>query len=113
VKPRAAQCTALIAPYPNFTNAGDQAVLDRIDVTVLDVAAEILIVADQVFPEPTLPDASFAVRNAHRTSPLGLGNGFGKVDFDQPPAQRKIGVAGRQRPNRVDMIGQHPPWRRS
>ena len=90
-----------------IADARDQAVLDRIDITVLDVAAEILVVADQVFPKPTLPDASFAARKAHRASQLGLRNGFGEVDFDQPPTQRKIGVAGRQRPNRVDMIGQH------
>jgi hypothetical protein len=89
-----------------MAHASDQAVLDWIDITILDVAAEILFVADQVFPEPTLqmPRSPRAMRTA---SPPGLGNGFGKVDFDRPPAQRKIGVAGRQRPNRVDMIGQH------
>ncbi len=86
---------------------GHQAVLDQVDVTILDVASEILMVADQVLPKPTLPDASFAARHAHRASPLGVGNRLGKIDFDQPPAQRKIGIAGRQRPNRVDMIGQH------
>jgi hypothetical protein len=57
---------------------GHQAVLDPVDVTILDVAAEILIVADQVFPEPTLPDASFAARKAHRASPLDVGNRLGK-----------------------------------
>ena len=90
-----------------IANAGDQAVLDRIDITIRDVAAEIVIIPDQVFPEPTLPDASFATRNAHRASQLSLGNGFGKGDLDKPPAQGKIGVAGRQRPNRMDMIGRH------
>jgi hypothetical protein len=90
-----------------IADAGDQAVLDRIDIAIRDVAAEILIVADQVFPKPALPDASFAARNAHRASRLGVGDGFRKDDFDQPPAQRKIGVDGRQRPNRMDMIGQH------
>ena len=30
-----------------IAHAGDQAVLDRIDVTILDVAAEILIVTDR------------------------------------------------------------------
>src|SRR5216683_6934619 len=37
-----------------IADAGDQTVFDRIDVTIRDVAAEILIVADQVFPEPML-----------------------------------------------------------
>ena len=31
-------------------DAADQAMLDRIYVAILDVAAEILIVADQMFP---------------------------------------------------------------
>jgi len=70
-----------------IADAGDQAVLDRIDIAVLDVAAEILIVADQMLPKPTLPDASFAARNAHGASQFGVGNGFGEADFDQPSAQ--------------------------
>ena len=62
-----------------IADAGDQAVLDRIDGAILDVAAEILIVADQMLPEPTLPDGAFAARNADRAPPLGLGNGLGEV----------------------------------
>jgi len=48
-----------------IADAPDQAVLDRIDVTILDVAAEILIVADQMFPEPTL-------RLSHRCGATGF-----------------------------------------
>ena len=55
-----------------IADAGDQAVLDRIDVTKLDVAAEILIVVDQMFPEPTLPARSpRAMRTGPRRSVLG------------------------------------------
>ena len=79
-------------------DAADQAVLDRIDGAILDVAAEILVVADQMFPEAALPDGAFAARNADRAARFGLGNGLGEGDFDQPPAQRKIGVIRRQRP---------------
>ena len=42
-----------------------------------DVAPEILIVADQMFPEPALPDGAFAF-NADRAGPIapyGLGVG--------------------------------------
>src|SRR2546421_12199061 len=46
-----------------IADAGDQAVLDRIDVAILDVAAKVLIVADQMFPESTLPDATLAARD--------------------------------------------------
>ena len=62
-----------------IADAPDQPVFDRIDVTILDVAAEILIVADQMFPEPTLPDGTFAACHADRAPPLGLGNGLGKA----------------------------------
>jgi hypothetical protein len=71
------------------------------------VAEVILIVADQMFPEAALPDGAFAARDADRAPALGLGNGVGEGDFDQPSAHRKIGVTGRQRPNRVDVIRQH------
>jgi hypothetical protein len=84
----------------------DQTVLDRIDVTIFDVAAKILLIADQMFPEPTLPDGAFTSRNADVAPRLGRGNGLGEGDLNQPPAQRKIGVAGRQCPNCVDVIRQ-------
>lgn len=88
-------------------NARDEAVLDRIDGAIFDVAAEIFVVADQMFPEPALPDPAFAARDADRAALLGLRDGLGEADLDQPPAQRKIGVIRRQRPNRVNVIGQH------
>src|SRR5207253_2583600 len=53
-----------------IADAGDQPVFGRIDVAVLDVAAEILFVANQVFPEPTLPDRAFTARNANRAAQL-------------------------------------------
>jgi len=36
-----------------------------------------------------------------------LGIARAKADFDQPPPQREIRIAGRQRPNCMKMIGQH------
>ena len=62
-------------------DAADQAVLDRIDVAILGVAAEILIVADQMFPEAAPPDGAFAARDADRAARLGVGNGFGEADL--------------------------------
>ena len=54
-------------------DAADEAVLDRIDIAILDVAAKILIVADQMFPEAALPDGASprATRTALRCSVLG------------------------------------------
>ena len=51
------------------TDAAHQAVLDRIDVAVFDMAAEIVLVADQMFPKPALPDAAFAARRPGRRAP--------------------------------------------
>jgi hypothetical protein len=87
--------------------ATHQTVLYRIDITILDVPAEILLVAYQMFPKPTLPDAPFATLQADIATPLGLGNGLNKADFYQPPTQREVGVARWQRPNRVDVFGQY------
>src|SRR5438477_11148487 len=87
--------------------SGDQAMLYRIDVAVLDVPAKILLVADQVFPEPTLPNRTFPPRNSDRAAQLGFRNSLGEADLDQPPAYRKISVVRRQGPNRVNVFGQH------
>ena len=34
---------------------------DRIEMNVIDVTREVLLIADNVFPEATLPDASLAL----------------------------------------------------
>ena len=39
------------------------AMLDRIEVHVVDVATEVIIVADQVFPIPPLPYAALAPKD--------------------------------------------------
>lgn len=39
------------------------AVLDRIEVDIVDVVLEVAVVADGVFPEPVLPD--FLIRRDH------------------------------------------------
>ena len=36
------------------------AVLDRVDLDVIEVTGEIFLVSDEVFPKPSLPDAAFA-----------------------------------------------------
>src|SRR4051794_14854752 len=60
-------------------DAADEAVLDRIDIAILDVAAKILIVADQMFLEAALPDGPFAARDADRATLFGVGNGLGEA----------------------------------
>ena len=38
--------------------------LDRIEVDVIDVAPQVVLVADQVFPVASLPQAAFGFRKA-------------------------------------------------
>jgi hypothetical protein len=71
------------------------------------VAAIVLIVLDQVLPEPALLDAPFTARPTNFASPLGHRYRLGKYDIDQSPARRKIRVAFRQSPNRVNVAGQY------
>ena len=78
-----------------------------VDVAIFDVAAIFLIVLDQVLPETALPDAPFTARPTNFASPLGRRYRLGEYDLDQSPARRKIRVAFRQRPNRVDVVGQY------
>ena len=39
--------------------------LDRVDMNVIDVALEIPVIADRVFPESTLPKREFSIAVAH------------------------------------------------
>src|SRR5260370_18483665 len=87
-------------------HAGDQPVLERINNAIFDVADIVSFIADQMLPEASLPDAAFAARLANGAEPFLLRQCFGEATFDQPPAGREIAVAGRQGPDRMQMIGQ-------
>jgi hypothetical protein len=50
----------------------NEAVLERIDMAVFDVACVIGLVADQVLPEPALPDTTFVAGNTNGAEPLLL-----------------------------------------
>ena len=71
---------------------------------------EVKFVADGMLPIPPLPDAPFAARLAtgrHWSFNSTLGKVvFGEFLFDPPPSNGIAGVAGRQAPDRVEMIGQ-------
>lgn len=69
----------------------------------------VIVVADGVFPEAPLPDTAFAVADASVGAPLAGGQAAGEDRLDHPPPCREIVVAGRQRPNAVEMIGKHHP----
>ena len=81
--------------------------LDWIDVAIFDMAAEILFIADEMFPEAPLPDGSLAARNTNTAPQLCFGNCLREIDLDEPPTEREIGVVGWKRPYCMDVIGQH------
>ena len=83
------------------------AMLDRIEVHVIDMAAEVIIVADQVFPIPPLPDAALALGDTTIAPPFALGHCAGEAGLDQPPSQGMVGIVRRQRPDGVQVFGQH------
>ncbi len=83
--------------------------LHRIDVNVINVAAEIIFITDQVFPKSSLPYATLAFAAPRGRNILGTRNRARKAGLDQAPATGKIGVTFRQRPYRVHVVRQDDP----
>ena len=86
-------------------DARDVPMLHRIEMDIIDMALKIRVIANGMFPIAPLPDtflsfADFACGPRHwiKTSR--------KAALDQAPTYREIVIALRQRPKRVDVIGQ-------
>lgn len=75
----------------------NMAVLHWIEPDVFDVASIVIVVPNRVLPESVLPDASRA-----RDS-----NAAAEAAFDETPTGRIVGIAFRQCPECVQVIGQH------
>lgn len=99
-------------PRP-VANPLDESMFLRVPVNVVDAALEIGLIATRMFPKPTLPNAALAT-----FAPRGRCRSFGaaapqisasEVFFDLLPTRRVVGVAGRQRPNAVGVIGHERP----
>ena len=90
-----------------IAHARDETVLERVDVTILDVARVVGFVTYQVLPEPALPDAALVTRYANCIESFLLGQRPCEAVLDQPPARREIRIVGRQTPDRMQVIGQH------
>src|ERR1700704_410911 len=61
-----------------IAHARDEPVLERIYVTIFDMARIISLIADQMLPKSALPDAAFVASDAHGAEPLSLGNARAK-----------------------------------
>src|ERR1700722_20296435 len=81
----------------------NQSVLYRVVVDVIDVAAEIQIIADRMFPVTSLPQRQLSVG-----VPLDSGTAAQKTSaetpFDPPPTSRKICIALRQAQDCMQMV---------
>jgi len=67
-------------------HAGDESVLHRIDVTVLDMPSVIGFVANEMLPEPSLPDATLTARQANRAQSLLFRQRLRETSLDQAPS---------------------------
>ena len=105
----AASDVAVQAGVGPVGGATDEAVLDRVVMDVIDVVAVIGLVADQVLPISTLPDAAFAASLAYGRSMFGDGNLPAEILLDPPPTAREIAVSGRQGGDAMQVLGQDDP----
>lgn len=83
------------------------AVLHGIDVHLVDVMMQVRFIADQVLPVAALPDATLTAGNALRRAALADRQCPAEGGFDLCPAVGVVGVAVRQPPHAMQMVGQH------
>jgi len=71
---------------------------------------KIILILNQVFPKPSLPNAaftSFSSRFRYRSILTAIGEpGFRESSFDHTPSYRKIIIVGCHFPYAVTMVGQ-------
>src|ERR1700735_5834088 len=88
------------------SRSGHVAMLNRIEVDVVNVPLEIGIIANGMFPIAPLPNtllsfADLARRSRSRT------HATRETTLDQIPPHREIGIVLRKCPDRMDMVGQN------
>ena len=83
--------------------------LHRIDVYIVHVPLKIVVVTNQMFPIPPLPDAAFAFAAAALDYRFASRDGSRELRLDERPALREVGVVRRESQDRVEVIGQGHP----
>lgn len=63
------------------------------------------VVANEMLPEPALPDVALAAPLADNTQPFLFRQSSCKPGLDQAPSCGEVGVARRQRPDGMDVVG--------
>ena len=89
------------------SHASHQSVLDWIEMNVVDVPCVVALIAQRVLPIAALPDSTFAFAQAAWRNPFAGGESAREWGLDQPPTGREVGVIVWQRPDGMEMIGQH------
>src|SRR5690242_16777503 len=89
-----------------IAHARNQAMLDRVEVNVVDVALEVPFIANGMFPESSLPQRQFTIRMAC-AGDARRKHVVTEMPFDASPPSRKIPVARRQGENCVQMVWEH------
>ena len=85
----------------------DQTVLDRIDMDVIDMTAQIRLITNPVLPKAPLPDAGLSMPDLARAARRRLGQAVRKVVLDKAPAKGEFVIPLRQPPQRMNVIGKH------
>jgi len=87
----------------------DQTALDRIEMDVIEMAGEVSVVADYVLPIAALRNTAFAAAGHRRRSRFDGRQRLGERDLDRAPAAGEVGVAFRQAPQAMHVVGEHDP----
>src|ERR1043165_7030197 len=83
-----------------------QSVLHRVVMNVIHMTDIIIVVANHVFPESSLPDSTFAFIGSTARSRLGVWHGAREYLLDLGPAHRIIVIALGKRPDAMQMLRQ-------
>jgi hypothetical protein len=102
--PRDITMEAAVRPVANLR---DMPMLDGIEMNVVDVSLQVGIVANGVLPIPALPNSPLPARSLAGAALHLARESPRKSSLDQAPAQRKIRIARRQRPNGVKVVRQY------
>jgi hypothetical protein len=74
---------------------------------VVHVSLAIGFITNEMFPKPALPQSSFTPFGAAFRNSLAFFKVAREISLNQTPTGGKIGIAGRQRQNAMQMIGQN------
>ncbi len=76
---------------------------------IVDVMSVIPFILDQMLPIAPLPDPAFAAGALSCRQYFGLRQASDESELDDFPAQGEIGVAIRERPDAMHVVGQNDP----